>query len=230
MQNGSALFGLMVAAVAAAASPASAALITYTFQGTVTQVGAITGGPITSVAVGDPFTLTFTVDDTATDSEPNPAAVFVGAVSDVSWSFGGAETWTSTGWTITSTNYFGNPGAAYFVRSEGLSRLLVPISGPNIDGHVPEQASLTLLNTNAAVGTPPLLPPSDLTPFTANRFFLFVFAGGSFVEATLATVVPEPATLALLAIGFAGLTRAGSRPARPHAPRTDADERSPRPS
>ncbi len=191
---------LCAALICAGASHAT--VIPYEASGTVSSVG----GSITSVSAGNAYSITFMIDDSISDGNPNPlGGSYSGAVTSYSFTVGAYAAAGSTDLQI----------------HDGLTangdQILVDDSspgGPLLDGLAPNVFNLVRLSdfTATALSSDAIPPPSTVgfpsNPSWTSTYFYLAFGASSFVSGTLTQVqvVPEPSSALLTAFGIAGLT------------------------
>lgn len=190
------------------ASPAAAATIQWVVTGTVTGISPV-GSGITSVQIGDTYTLTVTIDSAAPDqfpSDPNTSRYIPSAVS-VTMGSGYAASVSIPFVEGIEMGVSGAGGILEFVvfHPNQLSAF------PALDGFAFDGARLVRLEDDQGIAVPDTLDlPTDLSPFERTQFS-FGFGGTSIGGViTSATLVPEP-SIALLLTGTCALLRRARR-------------------
>ena len=182
-----AVAGLLLAGVA---SSAGAVPLTYVAQGVVDNSGT------PGVAIGDSFTLTFTVET----STPNSCGLcgvgtYLGSVTGASFSVGTYTGGTGAAWDIHVEDT--NLGDLFRI-SGGLSAVAGSIGGgPSPYFHLNLYSASGLGITTGSV----LAVPTDVTLFSEP---IFTF-GGLVGHITSIQLVPEPSLAALLGVGALAL-------------------------
>jgi hypothetical protein len=219
---------LAVAALLGAPSPAAAAPIQWVVTGTVTSITPV-GSGITSVQVGDTYTLTVTIDSAAPDqfpSDPNTSRYIPSAISLT----------IGSGYTANVSISFVQGIEMGQSGSLGLRILEFVVfhpsefaAFPDLDGFAFAGARLVRLEDDQGVAVPDaLILPTDVSHFERTQFSMS-FAGRSIGGVvTSLSVVPEPHLAGLLLAGAAvllgrafALASRGpttSRPLRPAPP------------
>jgi len=227
-----AIFGLTAGIFFSAAQPGVASLITFVAQGTVTSVDTALVFPFQPpspvFSVGDAFTVTFTFDSLTPDSNPDPnRGRYSNAITSLSVTVG-AYTATASGNNSISVDNdlpFGT-GDRYFID-------LSAMSGPSLNAFdVSSQTALLIMadSSGHALSSEALpISPADLAGFTlgggglalqfedpmgdpvdpTEPLLAFVFA-----DLTSISLIPEPATWLLLALGGLTLRRRRRRSMR----------------
>ena len=203
-------------ALSLAAAPSSAAVMRYSFGGSITAAD-----PSTGVAVGTPFSGTFTYDPTGPQDYSEPRAYIPEApIYQFARSTSGADLAASVG---------GNPvfGQAaklditvqgpYSFMGPGDPQGLVIESGLD-PSHVGSSVKLSFLNANHPLPFRYSLPQSfGLDDFTSATFSISGPDGKALYEGAITSLTPEPtpepSTLAILATA-GGFALARSRPRR----------------
>lgn len=188
------LAGLVVAVGGAAAM---AVPITFQMQGTITSVDDIQN--LTGVVVGDTWTLDWTFDSGAPDTEPAPD-FGVYAIDTMFLDIGG--------------NSFNpvSPGGPPIAVGNGAAQDSYRLEGfPSFAG-AGEDAPIfrvELFDDQATVFSDDSLPlaPPDLSEFETRLFRLDDLFPNVTLIGTITSFTPEPATLSLLALGGLLLTR-----------------------
>lgn len=193
---------------AAAAGP-----ITFDFAGSVTSVVPALSG---TFSPGDTFSGSYTFESTTPDADPSPGGFYAGAIIGLTFTIGpytGTLGLCSSGPCdiFVQDNGFGPCASVdcYFLN-------VIP-SGPSVAGVIPTSFQIGLNDFTGLAFSSDALPltPPDLSlflPFFGVNFDSFAFGvEGSITSFTLASPVPEPSTLLLLAAGIAGLTAYGWR-------------------
>ena len=202
---GTILWGLLSGGLLA--NPATAALVTFNFTGTVTNVGSNLG---VSPFGGSPIFLSGSY--TFNSATPNtsgftPFATYNNTISNLTFRLG---TYNNTPGAITpnsiivANNFLGGDG--YLVAA--------PFSGAAVNGRNPIAVEFDLTGNSSAFGsnTLPTTPPS-LSSFNTETFrVLFTGGGRSIVTGTLTslTAVPLPAAVILFGAGFIALVGLGA--------------------
>ena len=193
--------GLAVCILLWPGGPAQAALVSYSFSGTVTQAayGPQYGTPLGPdlVVVGQVIPVTFTLDTSFPDSNPSPTVGF----------YTNSPAITPT--PVPAASFNGDSPLGLF------STVTVDVgSSVTIDSGSPlTGAGFQISFTGAHAGVlatdavPTTLNPADFSSVTFQRVLLFSVndTGFSGTLGPAATPVPAPASLPLLVSGLAGL-------------------------
>ena len=199
------LWGLLSGSLLA--NPATAALVTFNFTGTVTQVGSNLGA---SPFGGSPILLSgsYTFNPATSNSSVIPSiGQYNNTISNLTFQLG---TYGNIPGTITPNSIL---VANNFLGGDGYL-LAAPFSGAAVNGRNPLAFEFDLTGNSSAFGSTalPTTPPS-LSSF-ATKTFRVIFAGGvhSIVQGTLTslTAVPLPATVILFGAGLVALAGLGA--------------------
>lgn len=204
--NKSRSFSMLAAVIATAyaGQAARASLVTWELAGTVTSVRDDSGVLGGAVAVGSPLSGSFTFDSTTPDSAPDDSSTgfYLMAIIDIHGALG-------------NLHFAGPVNGDNFISvlNDALPNPLDTL-GARADVSLPSEAAtlrIVLLDDTATVFGSDELPlePPPLTSFNVHRFEVFSerdefdFA----VTGDLDVLVPEPTTLALVALGGLALAR-----------------------
>ena len=207
---------LAVAGAWTVAATAQTAPMTYNFEGTLTDVPL----SLPSLAVGDTFTGTFSIESTAVDLGPSPYYSVQGT-----YAAGYSMTVTVSGHTYSSSDgevwvIDGAEDVFIAANKAGLYQAGTPATGPGLDGLLPYGLGLVLISKSNDLFTSTALP-SNLTLSSFNSFSFFAlnfdaanaWVYGTFTSLTQVTAapVPEASTGAMLALGLGALAWARRR-------------------
>lgn len=211
------------------ATTAQAATVTYYFGGTLDTVPR---GP--SFAIGDSFTGSFTFESTSVNlnsfSSPfvgdyvDDSSAIEGTVNEYSFSSSNTSTCSGSGACVGIRVFNDTPTLGdYFEASSAVYGILAPVTGPNLDGLVPQQLFVALQDPSNtvfnSVALPPILP---LSSFDGARFSIRFFdtvnvgqpdVAGPLTYLSTTPPIPEPSTTAMLALGLGALAFARRRKA-----------------
>jgi hypothetical protein len=208
-------FGLSAFALVlvTAAAPAWAELLSYDFQGTVTQTGILSGQTIAPVVnpginsfLGQTFTATVTVD-----SSLSPRAVFVGQTyynfQSFNVVFSGGYHFGVTGDDVRVIDESIGDSFTVFAEDYEVGANVVGAGLPGLTLRGADLLSFTDdRNALADTSLPPTLPPSE---FTLNVDFLDANNLDYEILGTGVVGVPEPSLSFVFGVFCVGLLRAG---------------------
>ena len=178
---------LSLLALAFAALPAFAAPVTVTYQGVVSGAS---GPHEAAFAVGQPITVSYTVDPAATDTDDNPAyGVFRHGVQSmrIVVPAAGVDATTAAGDVQTFNDVNASDQAFFYADA----------TGGSLAGHAITRAEVDFLDFNAGANGSPVMLSSDALPtqalVTDDSFaLLYTDAGYTFVR-FVAEAAPTPA-------------------------------------
>lgn len=211
---------IVASLLASAASAARADLVTVDFTGTVATLPDPTG-IFAGAAVGDTFTGSLVYDSAASPVTPgaNPAQYLYSAASTPPYLAPLGISVTLRGVTV-SPRY---PGAMILTVSNDLATnpafpdvfIAQAAAGPLSGATNPQIDFAVADSTGTALGSTALPTSLDLSRFTDSQFRLFNNKAGSVFDIFTGTLdlrpVPEPGSLALMAVGAAGLAVGAAR-------------------
>lgn len=200
---------LGIAFVAWAATSAQALPITLQFSGVVDSVS----GGLTGFSVGDLLTGSYVFESTtAARSGSNATFAVYDAVSSLTFSAGSYTAATAPGFPRGEIQVDDNPPSPFVDRYGLISRSTDGLTGAAVNGFNLSAFGFRLDDvTNTAFSTALILPNVvNLSSFSSSSFFIFFgnqLVSGRLTAIGAPSVVPEPATLGLTALGLAALAR-----------------------
>jgi len=173
--------------------PAAGYPVTWEFAGDVRNVGDRDGVLPESVTVGAPFSGSFTFESTTPDSEQDDPThgIYEGALTSLSGIFGDVPFASNGLFDVTVLNDTTLPDDSFiFVGSAVFLNRIVNTSFGLTD------LNATIFSSDALPLVPPSLDRLDSIVFGLNSQEEGIFIGGD-----VTSLVPEPGTLCLLALG-----------------------------
>lgn len=199
------------AMIAVSVAPSHAAIVTFSFKGSVSDV---IGGVFTSGGAGSngfssslPLSGSFTFDPATSDVMPSSNwGLYVNPVQNMTLKIGNYTATLPPGASVVQV--FNNPG-----QGDRFLLTLNGFSGNTVNGLTPTSFELELTNPSGSVFSNDHLPtgPPSLSSFASNQWRL-VFSGiGNRVQGALTSLVPLPAAVWLFGAGLIALVGLGSR-------------------